>query len=69
MSYKGLYEYVDYLASLYDDNSPSKVLMLLINFHDIALSAKKFVTQRQYCKAIIYKLNKDFAEGYYKKSL
>jgi hypothetical protein len=69
MSFKGLYEYVDYLSSLYKEGLGTEylVLDLLVNYYATALSSNRLRDQRDYCKTVIYKLNPDYAKGYFER--
>lgn len=69
MSFKGLYEYVDHLSSLYDEDKYDrfKILEILVNYFEIALSSNRLRDQRSYCKSVIYKLNPEYARGYFER--
>ncbi len=67
LSFSGLFKFVDYYIDEYRKEPSFQILYTLCNFYEIALTSKRLKSQRAYCKNAIYALNKEYAEGYFKR--
>jgi hypothetical protein len=70
-AFEKLYDFTDKLAERFKKTDNVKVKMeiiyILIDYYETVLSHGKFVSQRHYCKKMIFELEPNFAIGYFKK--